>query len=137
MEFIKLIIKGTVCGIFYVSSFFWSMVLTIIYLHRDYIVYIIASATLTNIIIGLLMVSKSHLFAFYKGLISLTIGFITYWVYVKIDFVKYWINRTYSEGRLPGSNGLALFNNFVFYILGFSVAIIISFLITRKNMRKT
>jgi hypothetical protein len=92
---------------------------------------------LANVIVGLLMASESHRYAFYKWLISLPVGIITFLVYRKTNFLYYWLNRIIpGYGNLTAGGGFALLFFMMFYLLSFLIAIIISFYITSKKMKK-
>ncbi|QUH20350.1 hypothetical protein [Alkaliphilus sp. B6464] len=136
MDIIK-VMKGMACGVIYVSSFFWTMVLTFIYIDNSFGI-ILLSAILTNIIVGLLIASKSHLYAFYKWLISLPVGIITFLVYRETDFVYYWLNKIMrGYGNLSAGGSFALLFYMIFYLLSFLIAIITSVYFTNQRIKKT
>ena len=135
MDFIK-VFKGIACGVIYVSSFFWAAVLTFIH-NGVYFAIAFLLLILANVIVGLLMASESHRYAFYKWLISLPVGIITFLVYRETNFLYYWLNRIIpGYGNLTAGGGFALLFFIMFYLLGFLAAIIISFYITSQKMKK-
>ena len=116
--------------------FFWTIVLTFIYIDVSFVI-VILSAILTNVIIGFLMASQSHRYAFYKWLISLPVGIITFLIYKEIDFVYYWLNKIIpGYGKLSAGGSFALSVYMIFYFLSFLIAIFISGYITNKNIKK-
>jgi hypothetical protein len=135
MDFIK-VLKGIACGVIYVSSFFWTMVFTFNHTVLSYIIVLLL-IILANVIVGLLMSSESHSYAFYKWLISLPSGIITFLVYRETNFLYYWLNRILPEyGNLTAGGGFALLFFMMFYLLSFFIAITISFYITSKKLKK-
>lgn len=100
-------LKSIICGIIYISSFFWTMVLTFKYSNVA-IVIVLLSAILTNVIVGLLIVSESYRHALYKLLISLPAGCITFLIYRQTNFLYYWLNKIYpGYGNLSAGGGFA------------------------------
>jgi hypothetical protein len=135
MDFIK-ILKGMACGIIYVSSFFWTSAFTFLCIDAS-IAIVLLSAILTNAAVGLLMASNSHRNALYKWLISLPAGIITLLAYRETNFIYYWLNKAIpGYGDLSAGGGFALLLYIVFYIMSFSIAVIISFCITSQNIKK-
>lgn len=135
MDFIK-VMKGTACGIIYVSSFFWAMVLTFIHSDVSFAIAVLLLIS-ADVVVGLLLSSESHLYAFFKWVISLPIGIVTFFVYRKTDFLYYWLNRIIPDyGNLSAGGGFALLCFGIFYLMSFSIAIIISFCITSEKMKK-
>lgn len=133
MDFAK-VMKGIACGGIYVSAFFWASVLAFF---NNGISIAVLLLILANIIVGLLMASESHRYAFYKWLISLPVGIITFLIYRETNFLYYWLNRIIpGYGNLSAGGGFALLFFMVFYLLSFLIAIIISFYITRQKMKK-
>ena len=135
MDFIK-VLKGMACGIVYVSSFFWTIVLTFIYIDSSPVI-VLVSATLTNVIVGLLLASIRHRYAFYKWLISLPVGIITFLMYRQTNFIDYWLNKVFAGyGRLSAGGGFALLLYIMLYVFSFLIAIIVSYCITSREKRK-
>jgi uncharacterized membrane protein len=128
-------LKGAASGIIYISSFFWTCVLTFKYVDLTFIIVSIG-ALLTNIIIGLLLAADSYRRIFYKWLISLPVGIITLLVYRETNFIYYWINRIDPEyGRLSAGGNFALFFYMIFYLFSFVIAVFIAAAITSKKIK--
>lgn len=138
MNLVK-VLKGILCGILYVSSFFLTAAVAFAFSDIAYCI-VILSAVLTNVTIGLLMASTDHRYAFYKWLISLPAGIITYLVYRETDFLYYCLNKTYPDyGSISAGGGFALLLYIIFYLGSFVIAAVISFCITnyrRNNVGK-
>ncbi|QUH21211.1 hypothetical protein [Alkaliphilus sp. B6464] len=135
MDIIK-ILKGIACGVIYISSFFWTMVLTLTYSNFDFWIILLV-AILTNIIIGFLMSSNTHRNSFYKWLISLPAGTITFLIYRETNFIYYWLNRIHPEyGKLSAGGNFAMFFYMIFYLLSFFISVIISVCITGEKIKK-
>lgn len=135
MYFIK-VLKGIACGIIYISSFFWTVVLTFKYSDAA-IVIVLLSAILTNVIVGLLIASESHRLALYKWLVSLPAGIITFLIYRQTNFLYYWLNKiSPGYGNLSAGGGFALLFYMIFYLLSFLIAIVITLCITSQRAKK-
>jgi len=135
MNFIQ-VLKGIASGIIYISSFFWTVVLTFKYSDMA-IIIVLLSTILTNIVVGLLMASKSHHYTFYKWLISLPAGILTFLAYRQTNFINYWLNKIYPEyGDLSAGGGFALLFYMVFYLLSFFIAITIAICITNQKSKQ-
>lgn len=132
---IKEILKGLLCGVLFVSAFFWLVVLT--FLIRDgslCFAVTLGVALLTNVLLGLLLAADSYLHVFYRWLISLPAGLVTFLVYRETDFVDSWLNRIQpGYGRLSAGGSFAAMAQLVLFCLCFAAAVAVAVFRTGRN----
>ena len=137
---IRSTVKSLFCGVFFISAFYWSAVLTFfitVETGAAVIPAVLICALLTNVLAGFLLAADCYRNIFYQWLISLPAGIVTFFVYRETNFIYYWINRIIpGYGNLSAGGGFALSFYLVLFCLCFVVAIGIAVVFTRRNLKK-
>ncbi len=141
MNILKNTIIGSLCGVLFISVFYWSTILTFIAskvggFSTSSVVFI--CALLTNVLIGFLLAADRYRNILYKWLISIPMGIITFFIYREINFIYYWINRIWpGYGNLSAGGGFAVLFYLAIFCLCFVIAIVIAILLTKRNLKRT
>ncbi|MVB10974.1 hypothetical protein CAFE_16760 [Caprobacter fermentans] len=133
---LKEIGKSLLCGVLFVSAFYWTLVLT--FLTRDFFFSIMfGSALLTNAALGLLLAADSRRHVFYKWLVSLPAAIAVFFCYRQSNFLYDWMNRIHpGYGNLSAGGGFAAAVCLLIDCLCFSVAVAVALALTRRNVKK-
>lgn len=137
---LKNTIRSLLCGVFFISSFYWSAVLTFLISDESgsaVLSVALICALLTNVLAGFLLAADRCRDILYQWLISLPAGVITFFIYRQTDFIYYWINKiSPGYGNLSAGGGFALSFYLVLFCLCFVVAILTAVSLTKKNLEK-
>lgn len=129
--------KGLFCGVFFISAFFWSLVLSFLAGDGSLLV-ILGCALLTNALLGLLLAADRSIKIFYEWLVSLPAAVATFFCYRQTGFVYYWVNRIWpGYGRLSAGGGFAATACLVLFCLCFLLAVWIAAALTGRNRKKS
>ncbi|HEX3026891.1 MAG TPA: hypothetical protein VHR42_06655 [Clostridia bacterium] len=138
MKALKNILIGILCGVLFVSAFYWSLVLYLLVSNSAfYPLVLILCSLFANVLIGFLLSAESCRQILYKWLISLPAGIVTFLLYRQSNFVYYWLNRIWpGYGDLSAGGGFAAFTYLVFFCLCFLVAVAIGVYLTKRKRHK-
>lgn len=138
MKALKNILIGILCGVLFVSAFYWSLVLYLLVSNSAfYPLVLILCSLFANVLIGFLLSAESCRQILYKWLISLPAGIVTFLLYRQSNFVYYWLNRIWpGYGDLSAGGGFAAFAYLVFFCLCFLVAVAIGVYLTKRKRHK-
>lgn len=136
MSALRDILKGLLCGVLFVSAFFWSMVLYLIVNKSTETLVVVISPCLTNVIIGFLLAADSYRHILYKCLVSLPAAALTFFIYQKVDFIYYWLHRIWPEyGDLTAGGNFTVRFYAAFFCLCFIIAVVTAMALTRKHVK--
>lgn len=123
---LKSISKGLFCGIFYVSAFFWSCILALVFPTAGTLIAIL-SAVLTNVLTGILLTAAQYRVVLFQWLLSVPAGVATFWLYRTSNFVPFWLHRLYPDSVSNAGTGIAILLYMLFFCVCFLLAAAIAF----------
>jgi len=133
---LKEIGKSLLCGVLFVSAFYWSLVLT--FLIPDFFFSVmIGSALLTNAVLGLLLAANRRRHVFYKWLISLPAAIAVFFCYRQSSFLYDWINKIQpGYGNLSAGGGFAATVCLLIDCVCFSIAVGVALALTARRQNR-
>ncbi|HEX3040177.1 MAG TPA: hypothetical protein VHP54_07790 [Caproiciproducens sp.] len=133
----RIVLKGFLCGMLFISAFYWSTALTFFMENKESFSVVIVCALVTNVLIGFLLAAGSYRSIFYEWLISLPAAFITFLIYEQLNFVYYWLNQAIpGYGNLSAGAGFSVLFYLFLFCLCFPAAIIVAAVLTKRNRRR-